>query len=339
MMNPELETKIEAYLFAEMSADDRAHFETEMAQSADLRAVVAERQELALLVRRAFLREKVRAAQSESSEIAADVPKVVGRTVSMQPLRFAVAAGFAAVLAAAAWFFWQQTEKLQQEIAQIDTSKPLSPISKEPTAVEKPAPIAETPVAEKLVENPKTDDGIKILTDKPGKTPSKIAEAPATGSDRTLRPQTYGTETRGLNQNGARNEKGEAIYRAAHQKPDLSRFKGTAFDNFIGIFDKNKFADANRLLSQMEVTTAQEDARELLLGIANLELGDTNTAVQHLMNIYEPKNAYYFDAQWWLALAFCREGKLEAARDVFQTISKSGGHPFRSRAELALRNF
>ena len=334
MMNPELETRIEAYIFAEMSADDRANFEKEIAQSADLQALVAERQELAVLVRRAFIREKVREAQNLSSSAEAETPSgVSGRTVAMQPWRIAMAAAFAAVLAAAAWFFWQQTEKLQADIAQIDhkTAKPGLPTT---TPVEATPNTENKPIA--AVESPKTDENIKVLTDNPAKKPSKIAQAPI---DRNVSPQTYGTETRGVAQPKLKNDKGESVYQAVHQKMDMSRFKGTTFDGFVKLFDEKKFSDAARLLKQMEIPAGQEDARELLLGIASLELGDTNSAVRHLMDVYEPKNAYYAESQWWMALAFCREGKLDAAREIFQKISKLNNHPYRAQAENALKNF
>ncbi len=342
-MNPEIETRIEAYLFAEMPANELAQFENQLAQNADLQALVAERREQAELIRRAFIRQKVREAQAESTGVEANVPRVEGRTVSMQPFRFAIAASFAAVLAAAAYFLWQHTEKLQNEIADAKTEQELLErklAKKDPALVENPFPTVEIPVTEKPVaatEIPKTDDGIKILTEKPGKAQPKIAQAPT--DDRGIVPQTYGIETRGTNQADGSVVKGEKLYQTIHQNADLSQFKGTGFDNFIGLFNRKKYSDANGLLTNMKVTASQEDARELLLGISYLEMGDTNRSVQHLGNIYDAQNAHYQEGQWWLALAFCREGKLSAARDIFQKIIKTAGHPYRSQAENALRNF
>ncbi len=344
-MNPEIETKVEAYLFSELPPAEAEQFEDQIRHDADLRSLVEDRREQAELVRRAFIRMKVREAQNEASGFSADAPDAApARTVQLPSFRYAAAAAMAVLLAAAAWYFWQQTESLQNDIAAAKQEK--ERLSEKIGMNETPA--AEPPMIEKSTETVQKDNvgkadqpaandpDVKILTDRPTAASPKIAQN--TDTRTAARPETYGTETRGLAQS-KQTTKGETLYQSIHQKPDISGFKGTTFDGFVSFFEKEKYREAASRLSQMEVPKGQEDAHQLLLGIANLEIGDTNRAERHLMSIFEAKNPYYSQCQWWLALAFLREGKLDAARDIFQKIGKTAGHPYRAEAEAALAKF
>lgn len=317
-MTPELESRIEAWLFNELTADERTAFDRELAQSPDLQALVAEREELQLLMRRAFLRGKVQQATAENALAA----RPEARIVSLRPVfRMAAAAALATVLAGAAWFLWRQTNELEKEMAKMEREK---------------LELQEILAAEKK-ENDQPNSA---------KSPQKLP--PPTKSPRTNQPQiaqnqpskneapvVYNEQIRG-NEPVAQSSKGESFYRAIYQKPDLRRFESTDFQGFIKFFNQQKYADALRLLGQMEVKPTGEDSRDFLRGLAHLELNEPSNAINSFSSLYQPSNSFYADVQWWLALSFARQGKFETAKEIFSKISKTAGHPFQAAAIEAL---
>jgi TolA-binding protein len=334
-MNPELESQIEAYLFAEMSESEYANFEKATQRDPELRAIIEQRRAQHTLLQRAFLRQKVRDAQNESSDLNAATPDIEpAKIVSMRPFRFAAAAAFAAVLAAGAYFLWNQNEKLQDSIAETQAAtEALQEKLQKPVdnSVEKStnSTIATTEPIDK-------SEDIKVLGDKKVEKTPKIAVGPKILTDQT--PQTYGPNTRSPATQDSKTE-GDRIFNIAYQKPNLSQFKGTSFSGFAALFDNKKFVDAIRILNQMEISPKEADARDLLLGIAHLENGDFSEADKFLQNVFDPPNQYFPEAQWWLALTLCKQGKLTSARELFQTISKTKRHIFQEKAAIVLQSF
>jgi TolA-binding protein len=335
-MNPELEAQIEAYLFAEMSENEAAQFENDARRDAELQTLIDERRLQKDLLQRAFLRQKVRDAQNEASDLNAETPDVEpAKIISMRPFRFAAAAALAAVLAAGAYFLWNQNEKLQDSIADTQAANELLKEKLQKPAVNAVENTPEnTPIA--ATEIPQKTEEVKVLDEKKAEKPPKMATGPKILTDQT--PQTYSTTTRSPKTQIENNE-GERIFKIAYQKPNLSQFKGTSFSGFAALFDKKKYADAIRILNQMDISSVDADARDLILGIAHLENGDFSDADKHLQNVFDPPNQYFPDAQWWLALTLCKEGKLKSARELFQTISKTKGHIFQEKAVSVMQSF
>lgn len=322
LMTPELESRIEAWLFNELPPDERTAFERELTQSPDLQAAVAEREEMQLLMRRAFLREKVQQADAENALAA----RPEARIVSLRPVfRMAAAAVLATVLAGAAWFLWQQTNELEKEVAAIDREK--LELQDKLAAEEKGNLQNEPANTSKKPAHP----AVQPKANQPQKQPQIAQNQPSKAQE----PIVYNGNLRG-NEPVVQSATGESFYQANYRKPDLRRFEGTDFQGFIKFFNQQKYADALRLLGQMEVKPAGEDSRDFLRGLAHLELNEPANAINSFSSLYQVSNPFYQDVQWWLALSFSRQGKFDAAKEIFSRISKTAGHPFQAEASEAL---
>lgn len=96
-------------------------------------------------------------------------------------------------------------------------------------------------------------------------------------------------------------------------------------------YEFENFARANRILEEILRTDPDQPIAHFYAGITALCLNRTDDAITHLQQVIKNDNNEFIEhAQWYLGLAFLKNGDVEQAKSIFNSIAKNDLYKFQS---------
>ena len=153
--------------------------------------------------------------------------------------------------------------------------------------------------------------------DNPGKLNQEIAEA-------SSNVDKGNTENTDLVSNDNKNEdiKDKNTEKESNDKGQ-EKHKNSKVQAIYDALDKNEYEEALVLIKATEDSLETRE-KERLLGISYIGVLDNKKAIEHLVNCLSNSNGYIgeldYDTNYYLALAYSREGHYEKALDIYKAI-------------------
>ena len=106
----------------------------------------------------------------------------------------------------------------------------------------------------------------------------------------------------------------------------------------ISFYDKKEYAEANTNFDSFLSKDPNNIVVSLYAGISHLAAEETNKAIPLLQKVIADQNDNYTEsAQWYLALAYLKNGNKQKAKTLLEEIRNTPGHENREEAKGLLR--
>lgn len=108
------------------------------------------------------------------------------------------------------------------------------------------------------------------------------------------------------------------------------------FSSSINYYKTGDYKNASAGFAEVVASNPSFSSASFFLGLTDIESGNYEMAIKHLLSEITGKGQYSIEAKWYLGLSYLKSGNTNKAKECFRELSESRGY-FSERSEKILR--